>query len=165
MHIITLSFDDGFVKSNQRIAQAYERFGLSACFNVLAAQQDLSPTEYRWGTVRGDFTLWNELQAHGHEIMPHGYRHANKAQLPLSEAQDLVTRCLAIFSEQLANFDPKQAVFNFPYNDATPELEAWLPSVVRAFRAHGAMINPLPYPGMVRLGTGGFGPENFVSDL
>jgi hypothetical protein len=36
MHIVTLSFDDGFQKSNLTIAETYERFGLSACFNVLA---------------------------------------------------------------------------------------------------------------------------------
>ena len=39
MYIISLSFDDGFERSNRRIADIYERFGLSACFNVLALEE------------------------------------------------------------------------------------------------------------------------------
>ena len=39
MHIISLSFDDGFERSNLRIAEIYETFGLSACFNVLAFEE------------------------------------------------------------------------------------------------------------------------------
>lgn len=165
MHLITLSFDDGFRKSNLRIAQAYERLGLSACFNVLAAPEELNPHERQWDSRRGDFALWNELQARGHEIMPHGYRHANKGELPLAEAQDLITRCLDIFRARLDGFDSARAVFNFPYNSSTPELEAWLPSVVQAFRSRGKMINPLPHRGMVRLGTGGHGPDNCEAHL
>jgi peptidoglycan/xylan/chitin deacetylase (PgdA/CDA1 family) len=166
MHIITLSFDDGFQKSNLTIAETYERFGLSACFNVLAATGEESHEERsRYPGARGDFALWNELQARGHEVMPHGYNHTNKAQVPLAEAQGLIRRCLDIFAEKLDGFDAKQAVFNFPYNSSTPELETWLPSVVRAFRSRGAMINPLPRPGMVRLGTGGYGPDNCEAHL
>jgi len=37
MHIVTLSFDDGFGNSNRKIAEIYEKHGLSACFNVIAA--------------------------------------------------------------------------------------------------------------------------------
>ena len=39
---------------------------------------------------RGDFGLWNDLKARGHEVMPHGYKHANKASIPLAEAKDLI---------------------------------------------------------------------------
>jgi hypothetical protein len=39
MHIISLSFDDGFERSNLRIAEIYETLGLSACFNVLAFEE------------------------------------------------------------------------------------------------------------------------------
>lgn len=161
MHIISLSFDDGFLKSNLRIAQSYERYGLSACFNVLAAPHDVNrEEEERWGARRGDFAVWNELQARGHEIMPHGYRHDNKRQMPFDAAKEQLTRCFAIFTQKLEGFDPKRAVLNFPYNQSTPELEAWLPTVVKAFRTSGEMINPLPHPGQVKLGTGGSGPEN-----
>jgi peptidoglycan/xylan/chitin deacetylase (PgdA/CDA1 family) len=166
MHLISLSFDDGFLKSNLRIAQCYERHGLSACFNVLAAPHDVNrEEEEKWGAPRGDFAAWNELQRRGHEIMPHGYRHDNKTQMPFAAAKEQITRCLAIFAEQLDSFDASRAVFNFPYNQSTPELEAWLPSVVRAFRTRGKMINPLPHPGQVKLGTGGHGPENCEAHL
>jgi len=36
MHIITVSFDDGFRKSSEKTAQICEQRGLSACFNVIA---------------------------------------------------------------------------------------------------------------------------------
>ncbi len=164
MHIITLSFDDGFLKSNLKIAELYERHGLSACFNPVATAHLPSfvpPNPSQCARV-GDFRVWNELQARGHEIMPHGYRHANKAGMPLSEAQDLVRRCLDIFSAELKGFDPHRAVFNLPYLASTPELNAWLPTVVRAFRGTGpnAPILPLPHPGLVSLESTSFGPGN-----
>ncbi len=160
MHIVTLSFDDGFRKSNLKIAEIYERFGLRACLNVLAAPTDLVTEQYEWGLDRGDFPLWNELQARGHEIMPHGYNHANKSELSFEQGKDSILRCLDIFSQKLNGFDPKKAVFNFPYNRSTPELEAWLPTVVRAFRAGGGGRNPLPHPDLKKLTTTGAGPQN-----
>ena len=63
------------------------------------------------------------FKARGHEIMPHGYKHANKQSLPFAEAKDLILRCLDVFDKELKGFDRKQAIFNFPYNASTPELE------------------------------------------
>jgi hypothetical protein len=60
---------------------------------------------------------------------------------------------------------PTKAVFNFPYNASTPELEAWLPSVVKAFRTGGPGLNPLPHPGQVKLTCAAFGPDNCEKDL
>jgi peptidoglycan/xylan/chitin deacetylase (PgdA/CDA1 family) len=161
-HYITLSFDDGFKKSSLRTAEIYEKHKLSACINVIATAHlpnFVLPNEYhRWPV--GDFGLWNELQSRGHEIMPHGYKHANKGEMPLAEAQDLIRRCLDYFAKELKGFDPKKAVFNFPFNVSTPELEQWLPSQVMAFRAAGSIVNPLPRRGHVKLTSGGFGPEN-----
>ena len=163
MHLITLSFDDGFLKSNLKIAELYERHGLAACFNVVATahQADFALPNPSHRHPVGDFGVWNELQARGHEIMPHGYRHADKSRMPLAEAQDLVRRCLGVFARELKGFEPKRAVFNIPYLATTPELEAWLPSVVRAFRPAAAdPILPLPSRGLVRLGSTSFGPGN-----
>jgi len=167
-HIITLSFDDGFLKSNIRIAEIYEKHECCACFNVIATghlDSFLPPNRWHAGFPTGSFETWNELQARGHEIMPHGLRHANKAALPLAEAQQLILECLTVFGRQLAGFDPKEAVFNFPYNASTPQLEAWLPSVVKAFRTSGDGINPLPHPGQVKLTTTGQGPGNCEQHL
>ena len=61
---------------------------------------------------------------------------------------------------ELKGFEPKEAVFNFPYNKSTPELETWLPTVVRAFRTGGGGINSLPHKGQVKLTCTGYGPEN-----
>jgi peptidoglycan/xylan/chitin deacetylase (PgdA/CDA1 family) len=167
MYIVSLSFDDGFEKSNLRIAEIYERFGLSACFNVLAREEldgeTVKDSYHHW--PKGDFKLWNELQARGHEIMPHGLIHHNLADMPLADAQRSITRCLEIFTQELEHFQAKEAIFNFAYNASTPEIEAWLPGQVRGFRTGGDPINPLPYPGQVRLTTAGYGPENCEEHL
>ena len=102
----------------------------------------------------------NELQDRGHEIMPHGYSHEHLAALPPAEAKDRIRRCLDVFSKELRGFDAKKAVFNFPYNQSSPELERWLPSVVMAFRTTGGILNPLPTADTVKITTGGFGPGN-----
>jgi hypothetical protein len=92
--------------------------------------------------------------------MPHGYDHSNKRELGFEKAKASILRCLDVFEEKLDGFDRKQAVFNFPYNQSTSELEAWLPTVVRAFRTSGGGINPLPSSSTVKLTTTGVGPEN-----
>lgn len=160
-HIVTLSFDDGFKKSSIATAEIYEKHGLSACINVVASahMKSFRPPDYH-NVPRGDFGLWNELQARGHEIMPHSYKHANLRQAPFEEAKDLILRCLDVFSKELKNFNPKQAVYNFAYNASTPEFETWLPTQVRAFRTGGGAINPLPHKDQVKLTCTSFGPGN-----
>lgn len=142
-HLITLSFDDGFKKSSMLTASIFEKYKLSACINVVATghlSNFVNPDEYQV-TEKGDFGLWNELEARGHEIMPHGYKHANKTTIPLEKAQDLIRACLDYFAEHLKDFNAAQAVFNMPYNASTPELEAWLGDQVLAFRTGGPVIN------------------------
>lgn len=161
-HYFTLSFDDGFKKSSLRTAEIYEKYKLSACVNVIATAHlpdFVLPNEYHNWPV-GDFGLWNELQLRGHEIMPHGYKHANKKELPLAEAQDLIRRCNDYFSNHLKGFDPKKSVFNFPFNASTPQLEKWLPSQVMAFRTGGPAVNKLPHRGQSKLTCTNFGPGN-----
>ena len=168
LHIVSLSFDDGFKKSFLRIAGIYEKFGLSACFNIIASAHlpgNLVRDDYMKQELFGDFGVWNELQDRGHEIMPHGYQHAHLASLPLDQAKDLIRRCLELFSKELRGFDPKKAVFNFPYNQSSPELEAWLPSVVMAFRTTGGELNPIPTANTVKVTTGGWGPGNAEKDV
>jgi hypothetical protein len=160
VHIVTLSFDDGFGRSSIRTAEVFERHGLVAELNVVAAGHLGEPKEAwhnRW--PKGDFELWNELKARGHHVMPHGYRHANKAELPPAEAQRLIERCLDVFGAELEGFDASRASFAFPYNRSTPALEAWLAGRVRAFRTGGEPVMPLPRPGQQRVTCVSFGPE------
>ena len=157
-HLVTLSFDDGFRTSFTRTAEIYEKHKLPACLNIVAA--GLPEDAYIKSSPLGDFALWNELKRRGHEIMPHGYRHENLPKLPLEKAQELIRRCLGVFSEKLEGFDPKQAIFNFPYNASTPDLERWLPTQVRAFRTGGGAINPRPNQDQVKLTCASFGPGN-----
>jgi peptidoglycan/xylan/chitin deacetylase (PgdA/CDA1 family) len=160
-HVVTFSFDDGFLESSIRTAAIYEKFNLSACFNVLASDElGGKPDDIRRNFKSGDFALWNDLVARGHEIMPHGWNHTLKTSVPFEAARDLITRCLDRFSEKLTGFNQKSAVFNFPYNASTPELERWLPTVVRAFRTRGGAINPFPSRETCALTTASFGPEN-----
>lgn len=168
LHVVSLSFDDGFKKSFLRVAEIYEKFSYSACFNIIASAHmpnNLVRDDYMKQEQFGDFGVWNELQDRGHEVMPHGYRHAHLASLPLEEAKDLIRKCIDVFSKELRGFDPKKAVFNFPYNQSSPQLEEWLPSVFMAFRTTGGEINPLPKPTTVKITTGGWGPDNCEKHL
>jgi peptidoglycan/xylan/chitin deacetylase (PgdA/CDA1 family) len=166
-HFVTLSFDDGFKKSSIRTAEIFEKHKLAACINVIATAHlpgFVLPNEYhRWPV--GDFHLWNELQERRHEIMPHGYKHANKRELPMAESQDLIRRCLEMFTKELKGFDAKKAVFNFPFNASTPAVEAWLTGEVMAFRTGGQAINDPPHRRQSKLTCTSFGPENIDAHL
>lgn len=162
-HLVSLCFDDGFRASSIRTAEIFERHGAAAAFNVIATghRPDFrAPDPYQEGVPKGDFGLWRELAARGHEIMPHGYRHANKAELPFEEAKDLVLRCLDVFTAELPGFRAEAAVHNLPYNAAGDQLATWLPTVVRAYRVGGSGSNPLPQRELVRLSSTVFGPRN-----
>lgn len=163
MRIVALGFDDGFRKSSIAQAESFECFGLRACLNVLATPEELADGERRWDHDRGDFALWNELQARGHEIMPHSCRHEALSDMPFPEAQDAIRRCLDVFEEKLEGFDPKTSVFNYPWNTSTPELDAWLPSQVRAYRAGYGTVLPLPTRDTVRLPSAGYGDNDDAS--
>src|SRR6266508_3202131 len=109
MHFLTLSWDDGFRKSSLKTAEIFESFGLRAEFNIVATANlpdNALPANMKpdacWGAPYGDFGLWNELQARGHFIQPHGYKHANKSQLSFEEGRGLILKCLEIFSNELA---------------------------------------------------------------
>ena len=166
-HIITLSFDDGFKKSSLLTAEIFEKHKLPACINVIATGHlpgFESPDAWQV-TPKGDFVLWNELQDRGHEIMPHGYKHANKTQIPLQEAKDLISKCLDYFSKNLKGFEAKRSIFNFPYNSSTAEIEQWLENEVMAFRTAGPSINTLPHKGQKKLTCGAFGPGSTEEHL
>ena len=161
-HIITLSYDDGFEKSSIKTAEIYEKYGLSACINVIATahlENFNRPKEYHnWKA--GDFQLWNDLKARGHEIMPHSYDHQNLTEMPLEQAKESLIKCLDIFNAELAGFIAKESVYNFAYNASSPEIEAWLVTQVKAFRTGGGVFNPLPHEGQTRLTCISFGPDN-----
>jgi peptidoglycan/xylan/chitin deacetylase (PgdA/CDA1 family) len=166
-HIITLSFDDGFEKSSIETARIYEKYGLSASINVIATAHEARfelPNEYHaWPA--GDFALWNELKSRGHEIMPHTYKHADLAKLPLDEATGLMTKCFEVFLKELDGFRTEECIYNFAHNSSTPELEKWLEARVRAFRTAGGALNPLPYEGQQKLTCTSHGPENIDAHL
>lgn len=162
--LLTFSFDDGFRASTLKTADLFEQFGLRAEFNVVATFEDQSPILF------GDWALWNDLVARGHSVQPHGYNHTDKSQIGFGEARDLILRCLDLFATHLDGFSPARAIFSFPYNASTPELERWLPTTLRAFRTSGEPINPLPKAETAKLTTGGWQDaeewlDRYVADL
>jgi peptidoglycan/xylan/chitin deacetylase (PgdA/CDA1 family) len=159
VHLVTLSFDDGFERSSIRTAEIFERYGLVVELNVIAAGHRGKPDE-RWHRRwrKGDFGLWNELKARGHYVMPHGLDHVDKTEVPFAEAKRLIEACLDVFRAELAGFEPSEASFAFPYNRSTPDLEAWLRTRVRAFRTRGDHVMPLPAPNQQRVSCLSFGP-------
>lgn len=173
-HILTLSFDDGFKKSFYKVADIHEEFGLSACLNVIASGHlpDFQLSRLYHTVKRGDlgnFDDWNALQKRGHEIMPHTWAHKNLTKMPLSEAQKLITKCLAYFEDHLIGFDASKAVYNFAFNASTPELENFALTQVKAVRTGGWNWKILENPptnlmpganGPRKLGCWSFGPDN-----
>lgn len=154
MRYISFSWDDGFRRSTLHTAEIFEKFGLRAEFNIITDWTD-NATRNPTDTPFADWGVWAEMKQRGHIVHPHGTNHTNKAEVPLAEAQKLVLHCLDTFDKKLTGFDPRQAIFALPYLATTPELDAWFPTVVRAFRPAGPPINPLPGPGTVRINTGG----------
>ena len=55
-HVVTLSFDDGFRASSLKTAEIYERYGLSACINVIAtAHRYVSTIVRQWPAAFSEF--------------------------------------------------------------------------------------------------------------
>ncbi len=162
-HILSLSFDDGFARSFIKTAEIYEKYKLKACFNVIASagSQDFKGVdEYILPGTMGNFDLWNELKARGHEVMPHGFKHANLTQIPIEEMKDLFNQCMDIFRERLKGFSQEEAVFNFPFNASNPEVEDWIGQRVMAFRTIGNAINPMPDKTRKKLTCISYGPDS-----
>ena len=163
-HILTLSFDDGFKKSFYRIADIYEEAELHACLNVIASGHLPSfraVDEWILPELIGNFDDWNALCQRGHEVMPHSWQHLNLTEQPVEEAKGLIVKCLDYFEENLEGFKTAEAVFNFPFNASTPELEAFALSKVLGIRTHGNAVNPVPVrEGPFRLGCASYGPDN-----
>ncbi len=137
-HIITLSFDDGFKKSFYKIADIFEGNGLSACFNVIASghfPKFRKVDNWILPGLLGNFDDWNTIKSRGHEVMPHSWKHLNLAKQPIEEAKELIIKCLDYFTMNLEGYDNKEAVFNFPFNSSSPELEEFTLSKVLAIRS------------------------------
>ena len=160
MRIVTFSFDDGFRRSFQRTAEIFEARGLSCSLNVMADESaDLTSMDKSLAGL-GDFGLWNELAARGHEIMPHSLRHENLAKLDFEDGKGRILRCLDVFEEKLAGFRRADAIFHYPFNASTPALDAWLSTVIRAYRNGYEGFQPLPTRATVRITATSHGPEN-----
>ena len=164
-HILTLSFDDGFRKSFLKIAEIYEGFGLKACLNVIASGHlpDFKQVDdWILPELMGDFNDWNQMVERGHEIMPHSWKHLNLTKQPLNEAIELILKCLEYFENNLDGYSNNDAVFNFPFNASTPELETFVLSKVRALRSSGeSPVNGIPTKSLpLSLACGSRGPKN-----
>ncbi|MDZ7606717.1 MAG: polysaccharide deacetylase family protein [Cyclobacteriaceae bacterium] len=163
-HIISFSFDDGFKKSFIKLAEIHEQFGLKACFNIIASghlPEFQGVDQWILPELMGDFSLWNDLASRGHEVMPHSWKHLNLARQDPEEAKKLISKCITYFNENLKGFMPSRAIFNFPFNSSTPELDQYALTLVNAVRTSGnGAINPFPTKKTSRvLGCSSHGPD------
>lgn len=164
-HILTLSFDDGFKKSFLKIADIFESYDLQACLNVIASghlPEFKKVDDWILPELMGDFNDWNALAQRGHEIMPHSWKHLNLAKQPLDEAKELIDKCLIYFENNLNGYRNETAIFNFPFNASTPELEKYLLAKVGAVRSWGTSpVNGIPTTSVpFKIGCGSKGPNN-----
>jgi len=131
-------FDDGFRASCLEVARLFEARQLRANFAVLAEPDTFMPDP-----EKGDFSLWNELQARGHVIHPHGYDHTDLSSIPFRDATAKIDACMSCFAEKLRGFDATKCIYHTTYNRTTPEIDSYLLSRVLAIRTMG----PLGLPG------------------
>jgi hypothetical protein len=68
---------------------------------------------------------------------PHGQTHVKLTEIPVEQAIESVRQCLESFTQNLAGFDAKRALYAFTYNTPTMETIAWLLERVRAVRIGG----------------------------
>ena len=169
-HIVTLSFDDGLKKSCYKTASIFEKFGLQACFNVIAlghepAFRPLVDSQPDAGIVpfeKGDFSDWNRLKARGHEVMAHTYNHVNLTQIPFDEAKNLIDRCADYFEAHLEGFKASESVYNFAYNASNAALDEHALKRFLVVRTQGETpVNRIPtVKKPVRIGCWSHGPGN-----
>ncbi len=140
---------------------------MKAELNIItqACEKDFRSPDGYHNSPTGDWALWRELAGRGHSLMPHSLSHANHAKVPFAEAKQQVDLSLGAFEENMPGFERGKAVYCFPYNRSTPEVEEYVAGKVRAYRTGGGAINPWPERGTKRITTTGFGPENCEAHL
>tara|TARA_Y100000385_G_C13100520_1_gene644235 strand:+ start:1265 stop:2050 length:786 start_codon:yes stop_codon:yes gene_type:complete len=170
-HLISFSFDDGFKKSFNRVAEIHENYGLNACLNVIATAHlpnFKAIDEWILPELMGDFNNWNSLIARGHEVMPHTWEHLNLTKISEKKAKKNIDKCLDYFSTHLDGYDDSKAVYNYAYNASNNDLDKHLLQRIRAIRTGGWIVlndtqsNDIPKPkGKMKLGCQmHFQPDN-----
>lgn len=144
-HRISFCFDDGYAASVAKTAALFEARGLAASFCVVTDPRGSADSFIRAGTI-GDFGLFREMAARGHEVMPHGHRHINLADVDLAAAQDEVSRCLDLFMAKMPDQREDEIIYHCAFNRLPPALAPWLRARVKAVRATTANVglNSLP---------------------
>jgi peptidoglycan/xylan/chitin deacetylase (PgdA/CDA1 family) len=159
--IVSFCFDDGFLRSGEKICSLFSQRGQRACFAVLAAPE-FAVDPFIRGAMIADWGFWREAQAAGHEIAPHGYAHEHLGRMTLADAKASVEAALQAFGAELPNFEPQSAVFHLAYLTAPGNVVDWLSSRMLGVRARGDRLglNDLPPSrpgGLIDCIT--FGPE------
>lgn len=146
--ILSVCFDDGFRATALKVARAFEDRACRACFCVLAAPE-LVCDPFIVPSALGDWSLWRELRAAGHEIAPHGYAHERFEHLDAPTACASVRRTWEVFARELPRFDPSESLFHLAYLTAPEPVVEWIGArslgVRGAFGANGR--NDLPVGG------------------
>lgn len=146
-HRISFCFDDGYAASVMKTAALFEERGLAASFCVVTDPVGSEDSFIRAGAI-GDFALFREMAVRGHEVMPHGHRHINLANVTIAQAQDEVSRCLDIFLAEMPGHCESDLIYHCAFNRLPPALEPWLRARVKAVRATTANIGLNALPGI-----------------
>ncbi len=130
---ISFCFDDGFLASTEKVVQLFEARRLQATLCVMAAPLESKDSAHEGGRF-GDWGLWRELRARGHDIAPHGWAHERLDRLTREAACASFERMFARFETELPGFRSDGAIFHTPYLALPGTLVDWLRPRTAAIR-------------------------------
>lgn len=123
--IISFCFDDGYAASCEAIAKMFEARGLAASFCVVTDPAGSVDPFIKAGRI-GDFGLWRDLAARGHEVMPHGNRHIHLGQVDDQAARDEVSMAVELFAEGMGIQTPESLIYHCAYNHLPQSMLAFM---------------------------------------
>ena len=136
---VSFCFDDGYAASCEAIATLFEERELKANFCVLTDPSHAEDPCIRSGKI-GDFGLWRDLAARGHEIMPHGHRHVHLGQVSDQIARDEIASSLDQFLDGMADEAPEAIIYHCAYNHLPYDLRTFMAERFVAVRATKANV-------------------------
>lgn len=72
--------------------------------------------------------------------MPHSWKHLNLTKVSQSQAEDNILKCLSYFQENLDDYDPARAVYNYAFDASTEALDQLTLQYARAPRWGGFSV-------------------------
>lgn len=111
---ISFTFDDGIIDHYELVAPALERRGMRGTFWIIGSTISNDPESkgMNWDKIR-------EMEANGHEIGSHGWKHINLLEATPEERLEEIVRNDSVF---VANLGHKALTFCYPFNAFDDEI-------------------------------------------